>query len=281
VAGFMYFVEDSDALEGETISLDLLERKNLTARPKRSIPSHAIHDWVVGPNSKKGHFLYFKTAGKPPVKQGYNANSQVWIDRGDLWVGWDKSNLPTPQDLVKPSPIGGWQLKDQTDREWILPLLRSPVVRDTLPVDFTFDNDGKVLRVRKPGFEAVWDLAGEATDYLLALGEVDGDTIEAEYSEQWVITSAIEFMAINYYLGPHEVSAFHAMGLPILDEAFAHAVFHAVTDFGHVQLASDYIEKKNEIKAFLLDDQQRPSHGSTESCPETTGPHTVSSLSPA
>ena len=279
MAGFYYFLEGLKETPSGVLPADVVELHRLQSLSDcLSIPAQLVVSTAKGPSGRSGHVLYPKPAnGSQPRFYSFNPEQQTWIPRGDkLWIGWDSINPPTPEELIRRKPAGGMMLTDEFDRKWCIPVVRSPIDRGSLPLDYTFDPDGSVVKRIKPIHERIWELSGRAHDYLLKVGEVPQDKIEAEFPESWVIQTAVEFLGINYRVGIHEAAAFVEMGQTVLDTDLAMFIFRAVTDFGKVEEASNYLSKKKAIReselATFLQDSQKPSPGSEENTTDTDPP---------
>lgn len=279
MAGFYYFIEGLKETPSGVLPTEVVELHRLQSLSDcLSIPAQLVVSTATGPSGRSGHVLYPKPANNSqPRFYTYNPDGQTWIPRGDkLWIGWDSINPPTPEDLLRRKPAGGMMLTDEFDRKWCIPVVRSPIDRGSLPLDYTFDPDGSVVKRIKPIHERVWELSGRAHEYLMKVGSVPHEKIESEFPEEWVIRTAVEFLGINYRIGLHEAAAFVEMGKTVLDTDFAMFVFRAVTDFGKVEEASDFLSKKKAIQEStlqsFLQDSQKPSPGSMENTTDTDPP---------
>jgi len=276
VAGFYYFIEGLKETPSGVLPADVVELHRLQSLSDcLSIPAQLVVSTAKGPSGRSGHVLYPKPAnGSQPRFYSYNPDGQTWIPRGDkLWIGWDSINPPTPEELIRRKPAGGMMLTDEFDRKWCIPVVRSPIDRGSLPLDYTFDPDGSVVKRIKPIHERIWDLSGRAHEYLMQVGAVPQDKIESEFPESWVIQTAVEFLGINYRVGIHEAAAFVEMGQTVLDTDLAMYIFRAVTDFAKVEEATDFLKKKEQIRQEgFLQDSQKLSLGSEENTTDTDPP---------
>ena len=278
MAGFYYFLEGLKETPSGVLPTEVVELHRLQSLSDcLSIPAQLVVSTSAGPSGRSGHVLFAKAANNSqPRFYSYNPDQQTWIPRGDnLWIGWDTINPPTPEDLLRRKPAGGMMLTDEFDRKWCIPVVRSPVDRGSLPLDYTFDPDGSVVKRIKPIHERVWELSGRAHEYLMSVGAMPQEKLEAEFPEEWVIRTAVEFLGINYRIGLHEAAAFVEMGATVLDTDFAMYVFRAVTDFGKVEEATRFLEKKNQIRQETLHsllDSQKHSPGSVETTTDTDQP---------
>jgi hypothetical protein len=186
---------------------------------------------------------------------------QTWLDRGQFWIGWEKANAPSHDDLARKGQAAGYRLHDQHGNQWVLPIVRSPVDRGTLPLEYSFSPEGELIKKVKKQHERYWELAGEAMDYLIANGEVDQEEIDQRWPEEWVIRSAVEFLGINYRIGIHEIAALCEAGRAVVDTDFAIQVFYAVTDWEKVTQSEDFLKKKAEVRASFIEALQKQSHG--------------------
>lgn len=228
----------------------------------KQVPRDGVVSECSGPGGKKGIVLYVKSsAGTTPRDWSFNRVNQQWLERNGYWIGWDKANAPSPADLIRSQTAGGYELTDQHDNKWVLPVVRSPSNRETLPVDYTFTADGELIHKIKKKYEQVWDLAGEAASLLYSVGEVDQQYIDERWPEDWVVRSAIQFLSINYRVGIHEMAAMVEYDRATVDTPFAMKVFYAVTDWEKVTQMEDYIKKKAQIRESFIEGLQSPSLG--------------------
>lgn len=257
--GFYYFFEGSDFCKNGILNHDWLDKRKLRSlMDVVVVPRDAVLSPCSGPDGKPGHVLYVKPVeGGEPRDYRYNSQQQKWLQRGDFWIGWDEKNIPTAEDLQRKDTCSGYRLTDEHDNEWILPVVRSPKDRQTLPVDYLFDETGSRLLQRvKKRYERYWELAGDAVDYLMMVGEVDSQKLEEKFNELWVITTAVAFLGINYRIDIHEVTALAESGRAMIDTAFAVKVLHAATDWHTVVQMDDYLKKKAEVRGEFLTELQ-------------------------
>lgn len=218
--GFLYFFEREigpGKLSKEAVnSLHSIERFNP--------PIDCLATKCIGPNGKPGFTLFQDTVNVIPELTP--SSSHEWLDRGDFWIGWDKMNPPTPDDLQRDAIIkNGYKLEDSNGNSWHLPIVRSYQRSSMLPADYAFGADGSVTSVPKPCYKTYWDLAGELFEY-----QVSGAKSES-WPEARVVLAAVTMLGLNYRVTIHELEAMRTMGHPVLDTNFAINVIMATTDF--------------------------------------------------
>jgi len=81
-----------------------------------------------GPDGGRGLLVFFDCPHTPRTSSptGLNLEAQVWheaaksqeLPRGRFWIGWDKANPPTPQDLRKSKATPGELVELLDNREW-------------------------------------------------------------------------------------------------------------------------------------------------------------------
>lgn len=223
--GFLYFFENEigpGRISEEAVnSLESIERLNP--------PLDCLATRCIGPNGRPGFTLYQDTVDV--IQEIIPGPSHEWIDRGTFWIGWDKGNPPTPDGLKRDNAIeNGYKLEDGSSRDWWVPIVRSELRGSTLPSDYSFSADGKILPVPKKRFQAYWDLAGELFDYQ------SGNFVKEDWPESRVILAAAKMLGLNYRVTTHELEALRQIGYPVLDTEFAHKVIMAVCDFPHYLL---------------------------------------------
>jgi len=184
-------------------------------------------------DSHQGAFLTPTVKGQPARQIGYDQAKQGWLKTGKVWIGWELDELPTPELFVRPSPISGYDIKDDGDRVWMVPIARSPAGRGQIPNDIMWDESGEPVKVRKASFDWLWKLAGEVWDYWNASSS-DADP-------SWVYKVALQCLQVNYQIGRLELNAFQSMGKSVIDERFATLVTLALIDM-------EIVEKTQEVK---------------------------------
>lgn len=208
----------------------------------RKVPVHAslctVHN-NAGPGGQPGTLIcpVSKLRGPPPIVTPA-LDRQIWRPVGDgskLWIGALKSETPKPQDLERWETIGGAIVKDDAGCEWRVPVGRAPHLGlefGTLPQSYTFGEDGEPKGNLSPAYTWLWQLASDVRDYYRSVPPGDDATPEekAAYeppSFNWLIKQAARILAVNYRVGPAELSFLHALGHGVLTQHTVHAIAQA------------------------------------------------------
>ena len=155
---------------------------------------------------------------------------------------------------------GGYTLTDSRENKWILPVVKSPEKKETIPCNYEFEEDGETLvQVSKPEYREHWELAGEAAEYLFnTAARIE---LKPEWTEDWAILTAIKFLGINYRIGPHEVTALSRAGVAVVDTNFAVQVLHAAVHWSAVVKTTEYVKKKEKALMSFIQQSQSQSPG--------------------
>lgn len=188
------------------------------------------------PNERGGVLIYPRVTGvdDPYIgvdherQQWYTATPQEAQETPGRWIGWLRSAPPSPDDLVRRSTCPGYLVRDEHGRQWQVPIVRSPHSPfGALPKDLVFDAAGQVVPKLKSRYRALWESLAPLWDVLNGTPvapEVDND-------EGFVPRTAAAGLAVNYRLGPQEITALYEAGVPVLDDATARSICFALVDY--------------------------------------------------
>lgn len=235
MAGFLYFFPDSPPLEKDGL-IDHAVLKPLLLDLALEDVKFPIGDAVLttteGPEHQVGQFLYPKpTHGRDPAYYGYKPEIQTWLDRGDFWLGWETEQPPGPEDLQRKAVFHGYSIRDGQGQPWHIPIVRSQDRTPSLPSDYIFSNTGELESVIKLQYRTHWELAGEMFERLEQIGDMTSEEIAERWPEEMIVRACLAFVGINYRIGPHEATALHHIGTPLLETEWLAYVIHAVTDW--------------------------------------------------
>ncbi len=147
-----------------------------------------------GPGGKSGVIVCaLPVSGIVPKRIGYHPREQDWhqIDDG-LWIGLDKIEPPTPEELQRRRMHRGHVLTLGDGQAWEIPVVRRPLDGSTdLPCGYQLSG-GRWLESIKPQFKPLWEEAGE----------VHRDCRELGFDR--LLGYALNVLAINYRVGSNE-----------------------------------------------------------------------------
>jgi hypothetical protein len=191
------------------------------------VPDQTVWMSTDGPGGNLGTLLYPKPIGETELpKCFYDPESQDWVRFKGYWIGREKGNLPLPTDLLKRVPMLGYGVKDKHGNQWTIPIIHGKSGRSSLPVVYSFDENGNSVVQRRKEDERLWELSGNAMDCL---------TQRVEFTDEQINRMTVEIIGINHYFGNAEVFAMATWGYLFLESNFVGLILEAVVDFQVVQ----------------------------------------------
>jgi hypothetical protein len=178
--------------------------------------AHGVPEWVV----YRPELMKFKPIG----------------DGSKCWIGALIGQPPTPHDLERLKTLGGHEAEDSGGWKWKVPVARAPQFGKpygVLPQSYTFDAAGEPTPNLNSEWQWLWDLSGEIRQwYVQADGLPEDATPEAKAAHKepefkQLVKWAARLLAVNYRVGPAELTLLHEMGKPVLTEAAVHATCQA------------------------------------------------------
>lgn len=145
-----------------------------------------------GPDGGSGTVIGW---GRPNTLTAYRKDSQEWhrcapcgdLAGGRAWIGWDKSDPPTPENLARKVQLSGERIKLADGREWLIPIARQ------LPKIMGLDPEsGRVASVVAPQYRAFLE---EAWATLATFVDREGK-IYIEYEPGFA--AAVRVLSMNY-----------------------------------------------------------------------------------
>lgn len=146
----------------------------------------------------------------PPCPHGRSALPQGWasarweaLPGGRAWLGWQPDAPPGPDDLARRVQVPGHRVTLADGRDWLVPVARRVNGSSPLPRALRWDgaswSTGDVL----PAYARLWETACALWDALLGADT----TVAGEVTADVECDAAAAALAVNYRLGPAEVSA--------------------------------------------------------------------------
>lgn len=151
----------------------------------------------------------------------YVPEEQEWIHNPDgVSVGWWRSQKPSVEQLARESQLKGKSLTLADGNSWLVPQLREwrpgdpqgpPVVYAVkVPQILEWQKQEWVERDVVPQYREIWDKSARAV--ALWLGRDDG---KGTMDDGDLISFAADLLAVNYRVGPLEVSALGLLTIPL------------------------------------------------------------------
>ncbi len=214
MAGFLYFLPDADQekLTGDPQILvscglgDALAEFVVDWKPANNILLIPLRGKT--PSGQPGILVYpIPLNDSMPRTTGYNPAEQEWMDAGGYWLGIDKQDRPTPDDLVRAVMLTGHPRTLLDRNEWSVPIVRTPIPseetwrtgqgRSHLPTGFRLAPGGGMAVEQLPEYRKIWELSARAWD-LIAPGE------RPPFDPQEACQLAATFLGVNYRIGLSE-----------------------------------------------------------------------------
>ncbi len=230
---FLYFIPKQKG----PVSIDTVQGLGL---------GYAFEDTVLvcnantGPGGKPGTVICSTDKYFSP---GYRKSKQTWRKMlgTDIYLGWEKDKKPTEETLIRPDPIEGHAVKLGDGQNWSIPIARYVNGSTAFEKVNVFDGTEWIPGTVKEQYKKLFNDACSKWDTM----------INAEVGKSITFTDDCNIvsnaMAINYRIGPHEISA-----LGLLTTQTQRKALQAVVDWPTLEeMAAEYESKK---KADLEED---------------------------
>jgi hypothetical protein len=151
----------------------------------------------AGPAGGRGIIVAFRRDDRPDIPSEqvmYWPDKQTWIDCGTFWLGYDA--LPKPEHLERARMLRGNDVTLGDGGKWIIPCT------EWLPTRGEY-RAGHWTRARQAKYDAQY--ADAQTVFQWVTAEKSELAFDVLYD---ILTRTI---ALNYHIGPHELSALGAM----------------------------------------------------------------------
>lgn len=204
MASFLYFLP---GVEDKARVPDLLRELGLGHALEAGSPTVNVQEGPAGRGA-----LLWPPYGDTPTP-GYYPEAQTWQGWGArLWVGWETARPPGPQDLARAELQDGYLIEMADGRKWQVPAAR------LLPTQLRFTPDLQGVETSLlPQYREFYNRVAELA---ARLRETGGDLGDLE-----LLRVATEGLAVNYRIGPAEVSV-----LGLMTRAAAQRCVFALTD---------------------------------------------------
>lgn len=162
----------------------------------------------AGPDGQSGVVCTFKPECQDGVRPrtAYKPQEQAWkkCAKGSFWLGYEKANPPTPQDLERRNIIKGYEATMPSlfgTHEWMCPTAK------VLPSYLGLDDEGEYEWIIFPEYLDVSKMA----DRVFREHEGEDDDLEAVVPEQEKFEIAMKCLSLNYRVGWWELTVLGLM----------------------------------------------------------------------
>ena len=149
------------------------------------------------------------------------------VEGGRYWIGWDREFPPSPEDLQRKVMVHSYTFTDDSDGKWMVPCARSTFGRDSLPVEYAFQ-DGELVKHVAPAYHDLWRLSGEVLD-------------SKGRDETWRVKAALQVLQVNYRIGEVEITVLQQIGKAVLTR---HTSLHILLALVDNDLEQEMVEQK-------------------------------------
>lgn len=197
---------------GAVLSDCIATPADLAARiTRRNVPGS-------GPGGESGVIVApVPIGGQVPETFGFFPDRQKWINCGPHWLGYELGTLPGPEVLRRKSLLPGYEVPLGDGQVWQVSVIRRLGKFPALPRTMALNDTGEFVTDVLPEFAGTWDASAEMFDFLFRAESIPFEQVFA---------LAVEALAVNYRVGPREVSV-----LGLLNTVNFQSVFEAACDW--------------------------------------------------
>jgi len=170
-----------------------------------------------GPDKGRGQLVSFDCPHKPHTSSpvGMNLETQVWheaakaneLPRGRYWIGWDKLNPPTPEDLSKSNRTPG-ELVELLDHQ-----LWEVAVSSFVPHRRGIDIEtGEEVRIPQSAFAPYVDQCRFWESFFLESGQTAEELTDKVLNLPGGMRFAVDALAMNYRIVPEIADGLELLG---------------------------------------------------------------------
>jgi len=218
---------------------------------------------AAGPSGQSGLLL----AAHWPDGQAfaYLPEEQQWLCCGPFWLGWSRTQPPTPVQLARPLMVSGQTLGLGDGHEWTAPTIRFLSGETALPSSWGQEiGPGGTPRFRSevlPEYDWAWRLTGTIWDAFL-----QSDPIPYQRMLEWC--SAL--LSVNYRIGPWECTA-----LRLITSQNAVQILRTAIE-GDKAIALLNEEQLSAVPPVLVETDPKKEPGSAAGAPIPPPPESIS-----
>jgi hypothetical protein len=247
MAGFLYFVPDRKSG---------LSAKELCEVGLGYALDGSVHQQQLDTNGPGGSGGVVMASAEhcAPSRVRYVPAEQEWIKADGYWIGQWKDEKIGPADLLRRELLDGHFVELADGQKWLCPIARSHGLEgdsirwyhNRLPRSVAIGSDRKWHRGEViPRYRRLWQLNLSWWDVRVASVPADsavGDMITFDFDG--LHESAAECLAVNYRLGPDEISL-----LGLFDSESARKILDALIDMPTLVRLDEELQKKTENTA--------------------------------
>ena len=228
--GFLYYIPEYKSFKRtDAVALGLNDR----------LEAFTTRNTGKGPDGKNG--IVVSSEG---VECYYREAGQHWQQFGGVWIGFDESNKPKPEDLLRSDSYSSWPVNMGDQRAWNIPVLRVLETGSILPDQqiMILNEDGKFTAAIKKEFLEFGERIGKIWEELAERFQLYADEDNGRFSftinieqDSEIICEALSF---NYRISREEISL-----LELLTSDSIQRSFQAMFDLP----SANHILKKNSL----------------------------------
>ena len=223
----------------------------------------------AGPGNNAGTFLTAMPAsGRKHARIGPGKDRHDWTEfhhqGAAYWVGLDKLEPPTPDDLARKDQVTGYEI-EIGGRAWKIPVIRNPDAGTGLRRHWEMAEDGSCREAIVEAYRKLWDDFAAVVDVFYADDPAAGQrfSMPAADALKWCLA----VLSVNYRFGRAEQNTMHVVGSDNWANILALAV--DVPTFYSV-----YLEAQEGKKKETLDPETKDASPDTEPGPPADSPGT-------
>jgi len=170
-----------------------------------------------GPDGQAGQIVFFDCPHAPHTSspRGLNLETQEWreaakcgdLARGRYWIGWDKKNPPSPEDLIRSKTVPSESVPLLDGEEWEI------AVASFVPHRRGIDMEtGEEIRVPQAQFATYADECKVWEAFFMDFGQTAGDLVGRVLNLKGGFKFCVDSLAINYRVNSDLIDGLQLIG---------------------------------------------------------------------
>lgn len=209
MAGFCYFLETQDS----SISRETIEEVGLGYAFENS--PECSESLAETPTGSHGVFFADHVRLGEGMRAGYFPDEQEWLvipaTDPKIAVGYWSKHKPSPEDLMRESPLPGLAVKLADENFWTVPTVRKPTGQEwhcELPCRLTLNEQGRLVSgTPLSKYQRLWEITEPVAKRML-----EADTHKGEpLSDEQAASIAVELLQANYVIDVPELVLLNAL----------------------------------------------------------------------